>query len=1047
MQPALTTDVPSYQPTQIQPHRQRTTTIRPYKEVHRTEPIGGYGGTSPQTRMQRFSPHSEADQLRDHLRQMEAKLAIAEEEKKTCEMMVQSAEVRATWCAHHAIAKREEEFKSTAIEYKALTDHQREVAVSEARAQGAEDLRIQADTLAEYHNSVLQQVSEKWRAAASEDIQRFAYQADQAIQVVKSQTSSQIVMEANAQLAEQQRAFQDHKLAAVTKLEDVSQDLMLTRSYAENAEAQVLKLSGQLAEESQERLFAHEALRQAQASVAAYAQNYSGMVSQKLQIEDNAKVLIEQQQDRINRLDASLQELTNSIQQKDQALLSREQTLQNKEQALKQKENEIEHKDAVCEGLRNQLEVMTGESIEARQIIQQLTEEKSQSKPTVPQLPISWQSSREANAALPAQPANPSRETSQPEAGSDAALGPAFNTRGNSNAPAPTAPAQQGSSQGEAPIRPKKIKDYPDVSEYDNGRRGSLPNGENSKGQSSSPLFASPSGNTHHQRDPEFFRLDCSPCGEEDANKDPYAMLRAKTKDKKKKKGKSNDDDDDDEDEDKTENIVKCEKTFKFDALPPAPMFRGWYQGTITKILHRVQNHVKIVMVWLSKVQQANSLEELAEPEDSEFWCLSTRIAMALYDLLEGEFKRYVVNLRNKLQAHGHLLGGLQVLYLISNHYKYDKCAGGMFEKRHLQSLQLEGENIVGFKTNWDRLLDNMVETPPASDLEWLLSVQLEKHKPFTDLMTRYKQDIMLGEKSKDYFRLYRLMEAFITDKRTKTVLKQMDGGTSKVYAGIEDHRGRSSRKEKPKHVPHTCWQWRSRGNCSKGDSCPYVLDHTEENRGRKPSGGRTSRNRSGGNSNSPHGTRRTGSPFPNRRSRSTSRDSHEKRRIKQPSRGTSPSGKHDQPLCRDFANGHCPRGKKCDFWHPGPCRYFKQGRCNLGDKCVYRHERSASPAHSTSSKKSKSPSGNSPRNKGKKKGREKSRTQSSPRIPNDVAKDKLGEYKETLKKAQDAQRSLAALRGNTKKSSHKNSKDNSAHLAQAALSPRRNGESSHQEY
>jgi len=55
---------------------------------------------------------------------------------------------------------------------------------------------------------------------------------------------------------------------------------------------------------------------------------------------------------------------------------------------------------------------------------------------------------------------------------------------------------------------------------------------------------------------------------------------------------------------------------------------------------------------------------------------------------------------------------------------------------------------------------------------------------------------------------------------------------------------------------------------------------------------------------------------------------------------GMSPSGKPNQPACRDHykATG-CPRGQKCDFFHVMTvCNYYKKGTCRLGNNCGHLH-------------------------------------------------------------------------------------------------------------
>jgi len=58
------------------------------------------------------------------------------------------------------------------------------------------------------------------------------------------------------------------------------------------------------------------------------------------------------------------------------------------------------------------------------------------------------------------------------------------------------------------------------------------------------------------------------------------------------------------------------------------------------------------------------------------------------------------------------------------------------------------------------------------------------------------------------------------------------------------------------------------------------------------------------------------------------------------PTRGKSPAGNWNRPLCRNHKSGNCPKGETCDFWHPkGPCRTFaRTGACPVMAKCPFSH-------------------------------------------------------------------------------------------------------------
>lgn len=58
-----------------------------------------------------------------------------------------------------------------------------------------------------------------------------------------------------------------------------------------------------------------------------------------------------------------------------------------------------------------------------------------------------------------------------------------------------------------------------------------------------------------------------------------------------------------------------------------------------------------------------------------------------------------------------------------------------------------------------------------------------------------------------------------------------------------------------------------------------------------------------------------------------------------QPTRGKSPSGQFDRPLCKYIKAGRCQQGANCTYWHPGTCRQWIENVCVLGNKCNFMHE------------------------------------------------------------------------------------------------------------
>ena len=115
-------------------------------------------------------------------------------------------------------------------------------------------------------------------------------------------------------------------------------------------------------------------------------------------------------------------------------------------------------------------------------------------------------------------------------------------------------------------------------------------------------------------------------------------------------------------------------------------------------------------------------------------------------------------------------------------------------------------------------------------------------------------------------------------------------------------------RRQRGVHRGHgECYQWKAKGQCSRGDKCSFWHDGNERAK--------------------PTVKTAPSSEPPPPRGRSASR----KRNL----RGRSPSGKTNRLPCRDFLKGTCTK-LPCDHWHPPECQCYKtQSGCRFGDDFV----------------------------------------------------------------------------------------------------------------
>ena len=108
------------------------------------------------------------------------------------------------------------------------------------------------------------------------------------------------------------------------------------------------------------------------------------------------------------------------------------------------------------------------------------------------------------------------------------------------------------------------------------------------------------------------------------------------------------------------------------------------------------------------------------------------------------------------------------------------------------------------------------------------------------------------------------------------------------------------------------CYQWKEKGQCSKGDQCSSFW-HKSNDRVQKP-----------------ELTAATLCEPSMTRGRSVSR----KRSI----RGKSDHESIIRQPCRCYLKGTCTR-TSCEYWHPAECQFYKtETGCKAGDNCLFPH-------------------------------------------------------------------------------------------------------------
>ena len=106
------------------------------------------------------------------------------------------------------------------------------------------------------------------------------------------------------------------------------------------------------------------------------------------------------------------------------------------------------------------------------------------------------------------------------------------------------------------------------------------------------------------------------------------------------------------------------------------------------------------------------------------FATLSAKLLSALTNIITGDFARKVDTFKETEATSGRIVRGRQVLFMSHDHFSTKIKYGATYALQDLFSIQLRGENLRAFISNWDQVLAGIVQAPDDSVLETLFYKQ-----------------------------------------------------------------------------------------------------------------------------------------------------------------------------------------------------------------------------------------------------------------------------------------------------------------------------------
>ena len=120
------------------------------------------------------------------------------------------------------------------------------------------------------------------------------------------------------------------------------------------------------------------------------------------------------------------------------------------------------------------------------------------------------------------------------------------------------------------------------------------------------------------------------------------------------------------------------------------------------------------------------------------FATLDAKLFSALTNIITGDFARKVDTFKETEATAGRIVRGVQVLFMLHDHFSTNIKHGATYALQDLFGVQLRWENLSAFISNWDQVLAGIVQTPDESVLETLFYKQVKNCKAIQHDMNEY---------------------------------------------------------------------------------------------------------------------------------------------------------------------------------------------------------------------------------------------------------------------------------------------------------------------
>ena len=258
-----------------------------------------------------------------------------------------------------------------------------------------------------------------------------------------------------------------------------------------------------------------------------------------------------------------------------------------------------------------------------------------------------------------------------------------------------------------------------------------------------------------------------------------------------------------------------------------------------------------------------------------------------------------------KAQKEDHFLRGRQIAHLIYGYFWVTGANDSVENYADLFTVVLRNDDIREFDSKWDEIPLSMTQIPSDDILEGLYKLRIRESEKLKTVLELHDLETHQKKVGPDYHRLKTMVKRSIEQEIRNKNFEARNGNFEKN--AVVKNQGTKQRGQK---IIGDCWQWKTNGQCSRGDNCSFRHDMNKRAKLTQPN------------------------PSPSSIMQQNERNAS---RTRSP-RGKSPSGRMSRWPCKDYLKGTCTNSF-CEKWHPPECLFYKtKSGCRFGEKCSYAH-------------------------------------------------------------------------------------------------------------